>query len=58
MRNKNASYKHYSFRMDDASWDDVDYLSANHINMSLVVRKALRKAVERHKMIKKAFPED
>ena len=44
--------------MNDASWDAVDYLRENHINMSLVVRRALRKAVERNEKIKKTFPED
>jgi predicted transcriptional regulator len=57
MRDKSKSYKHYSFRMDNESWAAVDYLRENNINMSLVVRKALKKEVERQELIKKAFPE-
>jgi hypothetical protein len=43
--------------MDNESWAAVDYLRENNINMSLVVRKALKKEVERQELIKKAFPE-
>jgi hypothetical protein len=58
MRDKSKKYKHFSFRMNDASWDAVDYLRSNHINMSNIVRKALLREVQRQELIKKAIPED
>ncbi len=57
MRDKNKTYTHYSFKMNNDSWDAVDYLRANHINMSNVVRQALIKEVERQKLIREKYPE-
>ena len=47
-----------SFRMNEKSWEAVDYLRANHVNMSNLIRQALIKEKERQKLIKEEFPEE
>jgi len=54
---RDRTYKHMSFRMNKESWEAVDYLRANHVNMSSLIRQALIKEVERQELIKEAFPE-
>ena len=55
---RDRTYKHMSFRMNDKSWEAVEYLREIRVNMSSLIRKALIKEMERQEKIKKAFPEE